>query len=104
MSVQVPQGQVLDPDQAHATFDRWAQDLATSASGRLVSSPKKPPGTPVTDRSRSNGGPRSPRCLRDKPLSARATTSPMTSTVTRTTPVLCRSSRAAAAIRSGCGS
>ncbi len=37
MFVQVIQGQVSDPAQVHAAFDRWAQELAPSATGWLGS-------------------------------------------------------------------
>jgi len=37
MFVQVIQGQVADPEQAHAALDRWMQELAPGASGWLGS-------------------------------------------------------------------
>lgn len=37
MFVQVIQGQVSDPEQAHAALDRWAQELAPGAKGWLGS-------------------------------------------------------------------
>ena len=92
--VQMIQGQVTDAGKVRAALDRWAQELATGATGWLGSTAgvtedgrfialarfesEQAPAATATDPSRTGGGPRRPSCSPGRPASRTAATSPWT--------------------------